>query len=89
MEKASSTTQKSIVVAQRGFVFIGDVRTEGDQVVIENALNIRRWGTKTGLGQLAMEGKQPNTLLDPCGTVTIHQLAVVCQYKADPEKWQN
>ena len=81
--------EKQIIVGQRGWVFIGDVRQDGDQVVIENAQNIRRWGTTTGLGQLALEGPQPNTVLDPAGTVMIHQLGIVARFKVDAEKWQN
>jgi hypothetical protein len=66
-----------IVVCQRGFVYAGDVSRVGDYLVITNAVNIRQWGTETGLGQLALQGNQPNTKADNCGTVRVHQLAVV------------
>ncbi len=72
---------KQIVIAQRGWVFAGDVREEGENVVIENAECIRRWGTTSGLGQLAREGKQPGTKVDPYGTVEIHKLAVIGRIK--------
>ena len=82
MEKEQSRIQgihtvKQIIVAQRGWVFAGDVQRKDNQVIIYNAENIRRWGTSNGLGQLAIEGKQENTKTDPYGTVEIHELAVV------------
>jgi len=80
--------QKQIVVAQRGWVFIGDVTTSDDgTITIENAKNIRRWGTTSGLGQLAAEGPQENTRLDDYGTVFLHPLAIVARIKVTTDKW--
>jgi len=70
---------KEIIVAHRGWVFIGDVSEDSENVVISNALNIRRWGTTKGLGQLAIDGPQHNTVTDEYGTVKIHKLSVVCR----------
>lgn len=39
-----------IVIAQRGWVFVGRYSTDGDQVYLDNARVIRRWGTTAGLG---------------------------------------
>lgn len=77
-----------IVIAQRGWVWIGRV-TRGDdgQIVITAAKNVRRWGTTAGLGELATDGPQPATRLDPAGTVRIHELAVVAQLDADEATW--
>jgi len=66
----------NIVVIESGFVYIGMARKVdhellGSCIVLDDASNIRRWGTDKGLGQLAYEGKQPNTVLDYTGTVTI------------------
>lgn len=66
-----------IVIAQRGFVFAGECHFEGSYVVLERAVNIRRWGTTKGLGQLASEGKQTETKADYAGTVRLHELAIV------------
>ena len=66
-----------IVIAQRGFVFAGDCEQVGDYIVLTNAVNIRRWGTSKGLGELAQDGNQPETKADHAGTVRLHQLAVV------------
>jgi hypothetical protein len=66
-----------IVVLDRGFVYQGNVTKLGDEVTIENAKNIRRWGTSKGLGELAANGPQPNTVLDEAGTVTANSRAVI------------
>ena len=68
-----------IVICQRGFVFAGDVCLEGEGVVITNAVNIRRWGTTKGLGELAASGVTSDTKADASGTVRVHQLAVVAR----------
>ena len=66
-----------IVVCQRGFVYAGEVAKHGDYIVITNAVNLRRWGTTKGLGQLAEHGSTPETKADHVGTVRVHELAVV------------
>ena len=68
---------KQIVIAQRGWVFVGSVTRSENEVVIEDAAVVRRWGTTAGLGQLAAKGPTADTRLDPCPTVRIHPLAVV------------
>lgn len=80
--------EKQIVIAQRGWVFVGDVTKEGDEIIVQNASCIRKWGTPgKGIGFLATDGPQPNTVLDACGTVTIHQMAVVGRITCNAEKW--
>lgn len=59
---------RQIIIAQRGWVFVGDVTRSGDDVTINDAQCIRRWGTTKGLGQLATEGPTRNTVLDPTGS---------------------
>jgi hypothetical protein len=76
-----------IVIAQRGWVFVGDVTADGDNVRIDNAKCVRRWGTKTGLGEIALNGPTPNTVLDDCGTVRMHVLAIVASIDCKAEKW--
>lgn len=78
---------KQIVIAQRGWVFVGDVARSGDDVTITQAQCIRRWGTTKGLGELAKNGPQPNTVLDDMGTVRLHALAVVASLDCEAEKW--
>jgi hypothetical protein len=76
-----------IIIAERGWVFVGDCSRDGDQLIIANARNVRRWGTTSGLGQLAKDGPQAETQLDDYGTVRIHVLAVVAAIECDPAKW--
>ena len=60
-----------ICVLDKGFVYVGEliIDANGKFFTIRNARNVRRWGTSEGLGQLAMLGKQENTVLDNAGTV--------------------
>ena len=78
---------KQIVIAQRGWVFVGDVERKGDDVTISNAQCIRRWGTTKGLGELAENGPLKSTVLDPMGTVRMHSLAVVASLDCEGSKW--
>ena len=58
-----------IVVADKGFVFVGMVlEGDGPEVVITNTHNLRRWGTTRGLGEL-VSGPTDKTEHDPWGTV--------------------
>lgn len=79
--------EKKIIIAQRGWVYIGDYAKDGSDHVLTNASVIRRWGTTKGIGQLATEGKQPDTKLDPCGTVRVHELAAVAVIDVTSTGW--
>jgi len=63
-----------IVVVDAGFVYTGKCTLhfpeapEVPYLTIEDCRNIREWKTTKGLGQLAVEGWQPGTQLDDCGT---------------------
>ena len=56
MEETTVLSGYGIVVVDRGFVYVGDVRCGPEWCIITNARNIRCWGTTRGLGQLALEG---------------------------------
>jgi len=61
--------EKRIIVADRGWVFVGDCTDNNDgTVTIHNAQNIRRWGTTKGLGEL-IDGPLDSTEYDDYGTV--------------------
>jgi len=77
VQTADFGSKHKIVICQRGFVYAGDVAKCGDYLVITNAVNVRQWGTKRGLGELAEKGTMPETKADACGTVRVHELAVV------------
>ena len=77
-----------IIVAQRGWVVIGRKVSESDtEIVLHDASVIRVWGTTKGLGQLALEGQQSGTKLDPAGTIRIHPLAVVLRMDTEAALW--
>lgn len=75
-----------IVVADRGFVYIGHVEMIADFVVLRSAHNIRKWGTTKGLGEL-VSGKLSGTVLDKVGTVRIPTRAVISIIDVEQSKW--
>jgi hypothetical protein len=64
-----------IVMGNRGNIVVGDLTIIGGTGYMKNASVIRRWGTKNGLGELALKGAQPNTVLDKCGEFEFETLA--------------
>jgi hypothetical protein len=69
LAEAREATSKQIVILDRGFVYVGDVTIAEGWVHIQNAQNVRCWGTTKGLGELAAKGPLKETVLDPSGTV--------------------
>ena len=61
---------KIIAVIQSGWVFVGDDHSTKSELRLHNASCIRKWGTTNGLGQIAISGPTPDTVLDPCGELT-------------------
>lgn len=81
--------KKVILIAQRGWVFIGDLTQAGTKNKLTNASCIRRWGTTKGLGQLALDGPQSGTSLDPVGEIEVHELATVGIITVkNPDQWK-
>lgn len=76
-----------IVVADRGWVFIGRVWKGSESLKIQNAFVIRRWGTSEGLGELCIKGKLPDTILDKCLDVEIPNESIKAIFSCDQEKW--
>lgn len=69
---------KQIVIAAEANVFIGERdAAHTASVRLTNASVIRLWGTTHGLGEIALCGPTPKTILDPCGTVTLPLTAVI------------
>ena len=75
-----------IVIAQRGWVFVGRYTRDGEDVTLTKARVVRKWGTTAGLGELCA-GPTPDTVLDPAGTVRLHTLGIVATLDADPDGW--
>ena len=69
MEKKTIMKTFGIVIADRGWVYVGDIEIDGDWMTISNAKNIRRWGTTAGLGEIAQAGPNNNTKLDNYGII--------------------
>lgn len=79
-----------IVVLQRGWVLIGKFERKADQCFLHNASTIRVWGTKKGLGELAKDGPQKDTVLDKCnGVVEFEALTKVLSIDVEQSLWAN
>ena len=68
-----------IVIAQAGWVFVGEYEYSEklDTVFLSSASCIRVWGTTAGLGELALKGKTPKTVLDFMGEVQIPNNSII------------
>jgi hypothetical protein len=77
-----------IVIAPRGWVFVGYTHETDKHLVIERANVIRIWGTSKGIGEL-INGPLKDTKLDHCGTTRIPLGAVLAQIDAEESKWQS
>ena len=88
MEHKCVLTGTAIVVLDRGFVYVGKVTVDGDWCCIENAKNIRVWGTTKGLGEL-VNGPTPNTKLDAVGNVRAPLRAVISIIDTKDDKWNS
>lgn len=79
-KKNSFEAKKQIVIAQRGWVFIGNVEKKESNFVIKDASVVRVWGTTKGLGEIAKSGPiKDKTILDSCPDVTIHELSIIAR----------
>ena len=76
-----------IVVADRGFVYVGQVEESANFVTLRNAKNIRVWGTTKGLGEL-VNGPVSGTKLDAVGTVRVPMRAVISLIDVEQSKWK-
>jgi hypothetical protein len=84
-KSANKLPQLPLVIAilNRGYVYLGRMERKGDELLLHECKNVRKWGTTKGLGQLAIEGPQENTVLDECGsspTITPWQNVVTILY---------
>lgn len=79
----------SIIVGQRGFVWVGRVEYGSDDVVLYDSRTVIRWGTSDGLEELAAKGPLQNTKLSARAPSTrrIHRLAVVQDIECEEGPW--
>lgn len=82
--------EKRIVIVQAGWVFVGDYEFDKELncVRLTDASCIRVWGTTAGLGQLALKGKQKETIFDFAGVVDVPLNSVVATLMCDPDAWK-
>ncbi len=83
----SRASQVQIVIAPRGWVFVGYTEEKEGKLIISRANTIRIWGTTKGLGEL-VTGPTSSTKLDPCGTVRIPMEAVIATIDCEVSKWE-
>jgi len=77
-----------IVVIPSGWVYAGEITISKKWCKIKNAVNVRRWGTMAGLGELAKKGPLENTKLDPYGLVRIPLHQVITIIDSEAELWK-
>ena len=87
MQKREVLSGFAIVIADRGFVYVGEIEHDGEWCVVSNARNIRYWGTTKGIGELALCGPTDKTKLDDVGTVRIPSRAVINIIDTEGTKW--
>ena len=81
------TGDVQLVVLDRGFVYVGRVKIEGDFCIIRQAQNIRVWGTTNGLGEL-VSGPTKSTKVDLVGTVRAPLRAVISLIDTKEGAWK-
>lgn len=82
------TNDVRIVILQRGFVMVGYFSQDGQNCKLENARNVRRWGTTKGLGEIAKGGPTSETVLDDYGVVKFHELTIIQTIDCEASKWK-
>lgn len=76
-----------LVVADRGFVWVGETETSDDWVHIKQARAVRRWGTTKGLNQLAKQGPLSATQLDAAADLKVSRRALIALIPCEVDKW--
>jgi hypothetical protein len=82
-----NVTGLQIAVLERGWVFIGEASVADGLLTLSKARNIRRWGTTTGLGEIATGGPTKKTVLDDAGTIRAPIANVVALIECDATRW--
>jgi len=83
-----ASSELCIVVADRGWVWVGKTYQRNDVIVIDQARCVRRWGTSEGLGQLANDGPQPETKLERSATVLVPIGSIVAIIPCEAKSWK-
>lgn len=76
-----------LIVADRGFVWVGEASTDADWVNIKGGRVVRRWGTSEGLNELAVKGPLANTCLDAPADLKVSRKALIAIIPCEVDKW--
>lgn len=77
-----------ILVVDGGWVAVGPTTREGDFYTVRQGATVRRWGTTSGLGQIASGGPLPDTKLDRLTLIRIPIARVSLMYDCNEEAWR-
>ena len=88
MKMENVLTGFAIIIVDRGYHFVGYITHDGQWCVVTDAMNIRKWGTTRGLGELALHGPRDATVLDSVGTIRVPAHAVIGLIETEPAKWK-
>jgi len=75
---------REIVVADNGWVFVGDVTPADGAIRIENCYNVRRW--EGGFGLLTADPEKAKVKLDACRSLKVPNTRVVFRVPV-PDGW--
>ncbi|KKW45607.1 MAG: hypothetical protein UY96_C0017G0008 [Parcubacteria group bacterium GW2011_GWB1_56_8] len=89
MKNKANEANIVIGILQRGWVVVGYCTEQSDCVVFDSASVIRVWGTSHGLGEIALKGPTPNTILDPCGRVKVYRETTVALIDTKTSIWKS
>ena len=67
---------------------MGRVSEKETKTIIQDAAIIRNWGTKKGLGELAENGKLPDTVIDNCPDITVETCNIILVMNCNQSKWK-
>jgi hypothetical protein len=76
-----------IVVCKLGWVLVGETVERENYLALSDASVIRRWGTSKGLGEIALGGPTPSTIMDKIGEVRVQYDAVLFVVDCVESKW--
>jgi hypothetical protein len=84
----------NLYVMDRGFVLVGEPQEglhDGLYWTLKRCGVVRRWGTKSGLGELAAKGPRPETVIDvePDGVLIsrLHTFRIIPCAEKGWSKW--
>jgi len=94
LARTASTDQnlpaKQILVLKLGWVLVGNVyeKPETNELEVTCTHVVRVWGTTNGLGEIAIHGPTPKTVLDLTGNAWVNVDAVLFRIDVDASKWE-